>query len=69
VRCVISDRQDLARDVTQTIHADCVMAMFGENKEPWRILCKQIATERDPGRVPGLVTKVSLLARRQIRSF
>ena len=35
--------------------------MFGENKEPWRILCKQIATDKGPGRLPELVTKVNLL--------
>jgi hypothetical protein len=62
VRCVISDRQDLARDVTQTAGADCVGGvMFGENKEPWRIFCKQVTTDKGPGRLPELVTKVNLL--------
>jgi hypothetical protein len=35
--------------------------MFGENKEPWRIFCKQVTTDKGPGRLPELVTKVNLL--------
>jgi hypothetical protein len=37
------------------------LAMQGENKERWKVLCEQAATEQDPVKLLKLITEINQL--------